>query len=163
MDRSAGLPAGVQLASWGSRVGAYLLDGLIQLAIVVVCAVPGGILVGLDPSGALGIILLVVGILAGAALAVLVYPAATLQRDGPRNGQTLGKQAVGIRAVNTDGRPYQWGGALLREVAIKYLLFGIAGGFAFYVPTLLDWLWPLWDDQNRALHDMLAGSRVVRA
>ena len=35
------------------------------------------------------------------------------------------------------------------------------GGF-FFIPTLLDWLWPLWDDENRALHDMLVSSHVVR-
>jgi len=28
---------------------------------------------------------------------------------------------------------------------------------------LVDGLWPLWDAQNRAIHDMLAATRVVRA
>ena len=46
---------------------------------------------------------------------------------------------------------------------IKYLLFGVVGGFFLAIPTLLDYLWPLWDEQNRALHDMLASSRVVQA
>ena len=28
---------------------------------------------------------------------------------------------------------------------------------------IVDALWPLWDDERRALHDMLAGTRVVKA
>lgn len=32
-----------------------------------------------------------------------------------------------------------------------------------YLGTLLNYLWPLWDKENRALHDMAASTRVVRA
>jgi hypothetical protein len=28
---------------------------------------------------------------------------------------------------------------------------------------LLDVLWPLWDDQDRALHDMVVSTHVIRA
>ena len=28
---------------------------------------------------------------------------------------------------------------------------------------LLDVLWPLWDDEHRAIHDMVVGTRVVEA
>ena len=34
---------------------------------------------------------------------------------------------------------------------------------ALWLVSLLDDLWPLWDRENRAIHDMLAGTRVVRA
>ena len=33
----------------------------------------------------------------------------------------------------------------------------------FILPVLLDYLWPLWDPKNQALHDKVAGSFVVRA
>ncbi len=33
----------------------------------------------------------------------------------------------------------------------------------FGILTLVDYLWPLWDDQNRAIHDMIAETRVVRS
>ena len=46
---------------------------------------------------------------------------------------------------------------------IKQLLFGFVGGFFFSIPTIVDYLWPLWDDQNRALHDMLRQDHVVSA
>ena len=160
--RTAGLPAGVALASWGRRVGATLLDGLVVTLIVLVLIAPGTALAIVNSGGALGIILIVLGVLVSFVLALL-YGAFFMQRDGARNGQTLGKQWLGIRAVRMDGQPFSWGAGLLRELAIKQLLFGFVGGFFLSIPTILDWLWPLWDDENRALHDMLASTRVVRA
>ena len=39
---------------------------------------------------------------------------------------------------------------------MKWLLFGvIAGSFTFGLAPLIDYLWPLWDEENRALHDMV--------
>jgi uncharacterized RDD family membrane protein YckC len=162
MARTAVLPEGVQLASWGSRVGATLLDGLVLSIVALALLAPGIALIIANNGGAAGIILAVLGFLAAVAVGLL-YAAFFMQRDGRRNGQTLGKQWVGIRVIRVDGQPYGWGGGLLREIAIKQLLFGFVGSLFLSIPTLLDWLWPLWDDENRALHDMLASSRVVRA
>ena len=33
----------------------------------------------------------------------------------------------------------------------------------FVIPVLLDYLWPLWDQKNQALHDKVVSSVVVRA
>ena len=111
------------------------------------------ILIAVDPT---------LGVLVGLTATLTYYPL-LMMRQGPNNGQTLGKQIVGIRVVQESGEPYTYGPAALREFAIKYLLFGVVGGFFLAIPTLLDYLWPLWDDENRALHDMLASSRVVQA
>jgi uncharacterized RDD family membrane protein YckC len=145
--------AGQELASWGHRVGAALLDGLIT-------AIPIWIGVGLvfADQGGLGALLIVLGLV----VAFLYYPL-TMRRGGENNGQTIGKQVVGIRAVRDNGQPFDFGSALLREFAVKYLLFNVVGSFFFYIPLLIDVLWPLWDDQNRALHDMVVSSHVVRA
>lgn len=156
------LPANVRLASWGSRVGAVLLDALVLLLVLVVLVAPGTALTAVSNGGALGIVLLIVGVLVYVLLSLL-YAAYFMQRDGEHNGQTLGKQWVGIRVIRIDGRPFDWGSALLRELVVKNLLFGVVGGFFASIPTLLDLLWPLWDDENRALHDMLVSTRVVRA
>ena len=53
--------------------------------------------------------------------------------------------------------------AALREVVIKVLLVGIASSIIPVLPWLLDILWPLWDDENRALHDMIVQTHVVKA
>lgn len=86
-----------------------------------------------------------------------------MMRGGEHNGQSPGKQAVGIRVVREDGQPITFGSALLREVVVKMLLFETVGGFIFLLPTALNYLWPLWDEQNRALHDMVVSTRVVEA
>jgi uncharacterized RDD family membrane protein YckC len=51
----------------------------------------------------------------------------------------------------------------LREIAVKGLLVSIASSILPLIPWLLDNLWPLWDDENRALHDMVCSTHVVRA
>ena len=138
---------GRPLAGWWQRVGAALLDALIVGVPVAAIAL------AVDPA---------LGILLGLTAALTYYPL-LMMRDGEANGQTLGKQIVGIRVVQESGEPFTYGPGVLREFAIKYLLFGTVGGFFLAIPTLLDYLWPLWDDQNRALHDMLASTRVVHA
>ena len=40
------------------------------------------------------------------------------------NGQTLGRMAIGIRVVRANGKPMDFGCAMLREVVVKGLLFG---------------------------------------
>jgi uncharacterized RDD family membrane protein YckC len=56
-----------------------------------------------------------------------------------------------------------YGWALLREFVVRVLLFGVLGSFFFSIPWLLDYLWPIWDESNRALHDMVVSTHVVRA
>ena len=135
------------LGGWWQRVGATLLDGLIVGLPVVV------IIIAIDP---------LVGVLLGLTATLTYYPL-LMMREGQANGQTIGKQVAGIRVVLEAGEPFTYGPAVLREFVIKYLLFGTVGGFFLAIPTLLDYLWPLWDDENRALHDMLASTRVVQA
>ena len=81
--------------------------------------------------------------------------------------QTPGKQIVGVRVVNADtGQPLNWGMMFLREFVIKGLLAGFILGFTFgigVIAVLLNYLWPLWDDKNQAMHDKMVSSIVVRA
>ena len=88
---------------------------------------------------------------------ILIVSPILMKREGPRNGQTWGKQALGIRVVRDDQQPFTYGTALLRDFVIKGLLFG-----AIAVLSLVDSLWPLWDPQNQALHDKLLGTHVLR-
>jgi uncharacterized RDD family membrane protein YckC len=84
-------------------------------------------------------------------------------REGERNGQTFGKQIVGIRVVKEDGTPVTVGLGVLREFVVRGLLFGVVGSFFFGLPGLLDVLWPLWDDKNQALHDKIVSTYVTKA
>jgi uncharacterized RDD family membrane protein YckC len=56
-----------------------------------------------------------------------------------------------------------FGFALLREFVVEFLLFQVLGSLLFGIPWLINVLWPLWDSENRALHDMIVKSHVVEA
>ena len=92
----------------------------------------------------------------------LFYAPLLMDREGEHNGQTWGKQALSITVVRDTGQPVELGFAVLREFVVKNLLFGVVGSFFFSIPTLVNYLWPLWDDQNRCLHDMLVKTHVVK-
>lgn len=153
---------GLRLASWWMRVLASLVDlGLIlALAALIV-----GLFSLVFLSGTIeGVASLLVGLLVAfvaVLFAVLVYPATAMSVLG---GQTVGKRLCRIRVVRTNGRPMDIGWSMLREALLKWILFVFllsppTGGIAWMV----DVLWPLWDEERRALHDMLAGTRVVKA
>lgn len=87
-----------------------------------------------------------------------LYAPLLMARRGERNGQTFGKQVVGIRVVRTDSRPVTFWLGVLRTVVAQQLLIAIT----FYVYAFVDYLWPLRDPQNQALHDKIAKTWVVR-
>jgi uncharacterized RDD family membrane protein YckC len=150
---------GRPLASWGSRFAAQLIDWLILLVpIVVIVVIVVAVAAGSDVGA---VVTAIVGFLAY-LVAAICYAPLLMRREGPHNGQTLGKQALGVTVVRNNGEPMNFGWAALREVVLKGLAVGIASSIIPLVPWLLDYLWPLWDDENRALHDMAAQTHVVR-
>ena len=80
------------------------------------------------------------------------------------NGQTPGKQIVGIRVIKDDGSPSNWGYTFLREFVIKMLLVGFISDMTFGIARLVDYLWPLWDraEKMQTLHDKMLGTIVVK-
>jgi uncharacterized RDD family membrane protein YckC len=151
---------GRPLASWGSRVGAQLLDWLILMVPfgILTALVLGVFLAGSEVGGVLTAIIafllyLVVGIF---------YAPVLMAREGAHNGMTWGKQILGITVIRDNGQQVELGFAFLREFVVKNLLFGTIGGLFFGIPTLVDYLWPLWDDENRCLHDMVVSTHVIR-
>jgi uncharacterized RDD family membrane protein YckC len=78
------------------------------------------------------------------------------------NGRTIGRQLTGIRVIRADGTRLTFGYAMIREVAIKALLIGALASVTFGLAWLLDILWPLWDEEKRALHDFLVNTRTIR-
>ena len=162
---SAALSGTHVLASWWSRVGAALIDavivGLGSAVLLVALTAPFGI--GFFAGEEFGIVSLIVGLLFATLCVTIVaflYAPAMMART---NGQTVGRMALGIRVVRAKGQPMTFGWAMLREVAVKALLFGVASSLTFGLASLLDVLWPLWDEENRALHDFIVDTRVIRA
>ena len=149
------------LAGWGQRALATIIDGIIVGAITLLVLAVGGIgfFAGEDTGfGAL----IVSAILATIVFAVLslVYAPLLMART---NGQTLGRMATGCRVVRADGRPTDFWWSALREVVVKGLVVGIAASATGGIAYLVDVLWPIPDKENRALHDMVVDSRVVKA
>jgi uncharacterized RDD family membrane protein YckC len=152
------------LAGWWSRLGAALIDSLIiGVGAVIIVVLFGAVFsIGFVDSNDTGIVSLVVGLMLSflaIAIVALLYAPLMMERT---NGKTLGRMAMGIRVVRANGEPMTFGWAMLREVAVKALLFGVLGSLTFGLPNLADVLWPLWDDENRALHDFVVDTRVVR-
>ena len=147
-----------ELSGYGARVGAFFLDLLVVLGLqfalglvigIVVAASGGKVSDDRDLFQALSIVL--------GLLVTLCYLTILEARKGAHNGQTLGKQATGIRIVRDDGQPMTYGRALLREGVGKYLLALVT----LYIYLVVDYLWPLWDGENQALHDKIASTHVI--
>lgn len=121
------------------RAFAYLLD-------VAVITVIGVLLIAVS---------LVIGIILGLLVALLLQPA-FMARAGQHNGQSLGKQAVGLRVMRDDGAPMRLGSAFVRDGVLK-ILFGIAPLFvADVVSSFLR-------EDRRTLHDRVANTFVARS
>jgi uncharacterized RDD family membrane protein YckC len=152
------------LAGWWSRVGAQLIDGLIigVGGAFLAIAITAPFSIGFFANDGVGFVSLVVGLLFAVlcvSIVALLYAPALMART---NGQTLGRMAMGIRVVRADGRPIDFGFAMLREVAVKLLLFSVAGAATGGLAQIVDVLWPLWEEENRALHDFVVDTRTIR-
>ncbi len=67
-------------------------------------------------------------------------------------GQTIGKMILGLRVVQTNGRPLGTGRALLRAVAYFFSAFPLGMGF----------LWVGFSSKKRSWHDWIAGTVVYK-
>lgn len=150
--------AGVAPAEYVERAGAALLDLLVRIGITGVAVLVGAVayLAG-NEAGDVG---LTIGLLVGLAVSSLVYAPYMI---ATRNGQTVGHKAVGIRVAARGGGPIGGGKAFVREVLVKSLLFEGLGWVTLGIATLLNYLWPLWDDKNEALHDKVCDTRMLKA
>jgi uncharacterized RDD family membrane protein YckC len=150
------------LAGWWRRAGAWLVDAAVvgSVGIVIRHAMFGHHLST-----------------AKATVSLLISAAITLAYFAPlmiaTNGRTFGKLMTGIRVIRTDLQPMNFGRVFRREAMLKGLLPGLlidafvfVGGSAGFsllggVVVMIDYLWPLWDAEHRAVHDWLAKTRVV--
>ena len=133
-------------------------------ALILVVALTAPFSIGFfadDLDDTFGILSLFIGLLIAVGCVTVVaflYAPAVMART---NGRTLGWMATGIRVVRANGKPIDFGFAMLREVVVKAFLFGILGSMTGGLANLVDVLWPLWDEENRALHDIIVDTRVI--
>lgn len=156
-----GNPAPVwELSGWWRRVGALVID-------YVIVWIPVGIMLsvlGVSPEaklvdGRLPNELDGVGWLV-TLIAAAIYFMITMSAW---NGQTVGKRVTGIRVVRESGEPVDAKFAFVRQTLVIGFLFNSVLIILIFIPTVLNYLWPLWDDNHQALHDKIVRSRVVRA
>lgn len=158
---------GVPLASWGKRFAAWVIDGLIL-------AVVGGIIswaatprlselfsqmVTAAQAGDQTRLVEIQNELTGPAVqfSLFLWLVATAYClvFWTTIAQTPGKMALGI-SVRRAAEP----GPLPLGTAVMRRLVPLAGQFVPFL-SLLDGLWPLWDDKRQALHDKVASTQVV--
>ena len=154
------------LASWGIRAGALLLDGLfaglVSLpGVIVLIAALASADTETDAAGTTTITDVNGGLLALGIVLLLVAVVFQFWNYGWRNGSkgcSLGKQVVGIRLVSmaTGQPPGGWVG--LGRFLVRNLLGALTGG----IYTILTYLWPLWDEKKQTLDDKIFSTLVVR-
>ncbi|MDO8209984.1 RDD family protein [Conexibacter sp. CPCC 206217] len=152
--QDAPAPVTYELASWGVRAWAYLIDLLVLLGLCIVVAA-GAVIAEGDTEQARRLAQTL-----GLAVATplwLAYAPLLLMRRGERNGQTLGKQAMRIRVVRENGEPVTLGNGALREIIGRQLLVA----FTYGLYAVVDYAWPWWDKPRQCLHDKVAQTRVV--
>jgi len=145
-------------ASYGKRVGAYLIDSVILTVLFLIMYVPlmNMVATAMQSSGAMPWDINTAAVYFALALSLLVGIFYFI-RPTAKSGQTWGKRMVRIRVVDKNGNPPSLGQSWLRyaigfgvEAVLLYILIGIIG-----------LLWPLWDAQKQAWHDKIAGTFVV--
>ncbi|MBJ7355502.1 MAG: RDD family protein [Thermoleophilaceae bacterium] len=148
-----------ELSGWWRRVGASIIDYLvvwIPISIAVgIIGIGGeattsdnGFSANVDEVGWLFFL-----------VASAIYFMATMSAW---NGQTVGKRVTGIRVVRENGEPVDAKFAFVRQTLVIAILFNALAAVLLFIPTFLNYLWPLWDDKHQALHDKIVKSRVVR-
>jgi uncharacterized RDD family membrane protein YckC len=161
---------GGERANFGTRLGAWLLDGLLYGLLSLVFVVPGTVLIATafrncrsvdtgpdtvdivcppgEPNGASiagGIVLILLGILVVALLYVWAMG---------KTGQTWGARIVGVKVIDErSGSPIGFWRALGRS-----LFASLISANVFY----LGYLWMLWDDKKQTWQDKVVNTVVVK-
>jgi uncharacterized RDD family membrane protein YckC len=153
-DRTVGPAPGVEFADHGPRLVAYIIDGLIVGALVIVVLIAWAILAAstggfdnntLSPGAAAGVVVLVVAL---SAIGLGYFP-----WYWSRQGATPGMRMMGLLLVrDADGGPISTGQAILRLVGY------MVSGMVFY----LGYVWILVDKRRRGWHDLIAGTVMIK-
>ena len=147
-------------ASWGQRVGAYLIDFAAFWVVITIGYIVAAIgvagtdsstysqSVDLNPLTVIGYLIVGVGF-----LAYVIFSIWNRWIRTGRTGMSIGKERMGIKLVSEDtGQPIGAGMAFVRDLA-------------HYVDGLIcdiGYLFPLWDEKRQTLADKIVKTVVVK-
>jgi uncharacterized membrane protein SpoIIM required for sporulation/uncharacterized RDD family membrane protein YckC len=145
------------LAGPGSRYAAFLLDGIVLIAILLVMLFAGWLVLAGAGVGGRALVSAVGPLLAAAVflLLFLVPYGYFVYFEGMRNGQTPGKKYFSLRVVQDGGYPITLHGAVIRNLVRLVDMQPFASG-------LLGGIFILFHPKAQRLGDMAAGTEVVR-
>lgn len=162
----AAAPDTAALAGRGERFLAQLLDNVIGLA----CALPGAMMIGLSAvragmsvGGNFASIVTAAGFGAGVivlGLAMLTLFAVQLWMLVTR-GQTIGKRVLGVRIVGFEDETNP---GFVKVFLLRAVVPAIIGAVPYLgvLFTLTDYCF-IFRDDRRCLHDLIAGTKVIKA
>ena len=150
-----------ELSGWWRRVGAYgdRLISSVSIPITVLIAIVG---IGADPPPTTRATPRT--LIWSACFAYLVATLGLFHVDDDRLERPDRRQAGHRHPSCARRRPAGRRHVRLRSSDARDGASSSAGrASSALMPTILNYLWPLWDDKNQALHDKIVKSRVVRA
>lgn len=135
--------AGTDYASWGARVGAYLVDGVVVLPFALLAGVLGFDWDTGTPNLFYPIFLLLAFVVSGYNRWYLAG----------KTGQSWGRKALGIKLIGEQtGQPIGGGTAFVRDLA----------HFLDSISCYVGYLFPLWDAKKQTFADKVMNTIVVR-
>jgi uncharacterized RDD family membrane protein YckC len=146
-----------QLAGYGARIAAHLIDLiLVSIAVLVVLFIMKPELFDYSIAQApLPVRLIIFLSLRGVHF---LYEALLLAW----NGQTLGKKALKIRVIQTNGEKLDVLSAVIRSLVRHGLVFGqLLLGFPWLL-GILNYIVIFFNKQRKCLHDVVAKTRVIK-
>jgi len=144
-----GVTLDLVLAGLGSRIAAFLLDALIQVALFIIVFAAVGSVAGGGQTGDL----VAAGVISATALVDFIGYFVLCEMLW--SGRSVGKRAAGLRVVRTDGLPIGFWSSLLRNLT---RLVDMMPGVVYLVGSVLVLVTP----RNQRLGDLLGGTLVIR-
>jgi uncharacterized RDD family membrane protein YckC len=157
------IQANMTYASFGARLGAWLIDviiiGCVQFVVVapimtflgfgIAAQVQDGEVTEEAALGMIGAILAMVGSAMLVTFAITILYFALMESS--KSQATLGKLAVGIKVVDTEGNRLSFGKAFLRSIG------KIISGMIMYIGYIM----AAFTEKKQGLHDLIANTLVI--
>src|ERR1041384_5849926 len=150
-------------AEWGDRVIAALIDGGINIAIMIVLFIIFGVFAGIggavggSDSAAPGVIFCLGTFIA--FVSVFGFGLYNKIFLVSKRGSSIGQNFQKLKVVDASGSIPSMGTLLIRLLAQVGL--GIVP-IVNWILVLLDLLFPLWDEKKQTIHDKAAGTFVIK-